>query len=205
MSQARAYWDRRFIEGLDHHKLQNAQLADSFMHAVADCQPMFEAISGKTIIEFGCGTGELAYRLKYFCKLVLGADLSQWAVDEANRNYKGRDIEFVSSDFLKLGKATVWFDLAVCSNILEHFTDPWAILAKMFTAANTVIVIVPWEQPVTDGYDCEGGAGHVYRFDLQEFASRYRVVEHRIYQSAGWGHSSAGEVPRQCALLLERQ
>lgn len=61
-------------------------------------------ISGSTICEFGCGTGDLSEILiKKGAKKYIGVDISQQAVDYANKRYRSRsEISFVKADVADL-------------------------------------------------------------------------------------------------------
>ena len=204
---ALAYWDGRYQVGAKHHATQNAQISGDLLLAVHDKPRIHSALQrANRIIEIGCGAGDLThligclYRRKG--KLVIGTDLSAVAVLLARRRYPHDFWEQL--DILNDSLANYVFDLAVCSNTLEHFRDPHAAIERMFELAPTQLLVVPLNQPCTDGYEHEGGAGHVFTFTRATF-KRYHLVESCLFTTKGWQHSSKGEKPRQLAVLIARR
>ena len=97
--------------------------------------------------------------------------------------------------------ATDVYDLAVCSNILEHFRQPHIIISKILQMCKCLIILVPYNQPSVDGYDNEGGPGHVFQFTDSSF-DQYQMIDSFIFQTNGWQHSSRGETPLQIAVAI---
>jgi len=201
------YWQTRYTEqdAIEHHASQNETISRDFL-AVAQTKPRFDWFfrHAASIIEIGCGTGDLSAMLAnaYPQARLLATDFSAEAIQvAAERHYQiGR---FAIYDLLR-DDPPGSFDLAVCSNTLEHFRDWRAALERLFLLAASVVVVVPFRQPVTDDYDGEGGAGHVASFTRRSF-SRYQVHDSFVFQTHGWQHSSAGETPKQLAALLGRK
>jgi hypothetical protein len=74
----------------------------------------------------------------------------------------------------------------------------------MLCIADNLIILVPYNQPLTDGYECEGGAGHVFHFKDDSFIN-YDVIEWYTFSTNGWQHSSGGETPLQLCVWLKRK
>lgn len=212
MSEAETYWAERYGHkmGVEHHSKQNADITEDFMLRlkyldVADsgAKIAHEIRAAKKIIEVGCGTGELSAALKKRCKCeVVGTDLSQHAVLAARDKHPGMRFEtlnILTDNLEKFGK----FDLAVSSNTLEHFKNPYAVIERMFFLSSRLLFVVPYNQPLADGYEDEGGAGHVFRFTKRTF-SRYKVLDEFMFETKGWQHSSKGEKPMQYAALIAK-
>lgn len=205
---ARDYWEGRYShsEGEAHHAEQNRQISADFLAAVIERQgAIFAALrEARSVIEVGCGTGDFVALLHGEFDFIrpIGLDLSAAAVEVARRSHGDCGAEFFQQD-VSLPSPFEGFDMALCSNTLEHFKLPWKVLNGMLHMAQRAVVLVPYAQPCTDGYDHEGGAGHVFTFTEDSFAD-YRLLDWFLFQSSGWQHSSAGEKPRQMAALVER-
>lgn len=197
-----AYWDRRYSdpEGIKHHSNQNLRIATDFCSYARHNKAFFDALSSEEIVEIGCGTGELAMMIKsvYNTCTYYATDFSPAAVKTAQSRWPS--VNYWKFDVLK-DRPFRSFDLAIASNTLEHFTEPHEAIKKMLQLAPKAIIIVPYRQPVTDGYDEEGGPGHVFEFAEESFDD-YQVHASFTFETRGWDFSSAGEVPLQLAVLI---
>ncbi len=82
------------------------------------------AISERTILDVGCGTGAMSVRLKKWGKLV-SADFSPLALQFSRR----RGLEsLVRADAMKLPLGTGQFDVLIAMDMLEHLPDDKAAL-----------------------------------------------------------------------------
>jgi SAM-dependent methyltransferase len=201
------------ISMLHHHVSQNIEICRDFFNLISSSNEtthlFYETLTqAKKIIEVGCGTGQLLQNVYAFSPnaTMLGIDISPKAIDFASaHNRHPRTISYAVFNCLtsKIEKQYGRFDLAICSNTLEHFKDPFTLLDAMLEAADKCLILVPYKQPVTDGYDGEGGVGHVYTFNDTTF-KKYKVLASFTFQTKGWQHSSRGEKPLQFAVLVSR-
>lgn len=104
---------------------------------------------GKTVLDAGCGTGELAYLIaKKGAKRVIGVDYSQEAILVAKKTYQLANLEFVCSDIAYI-KGT--FDVITTLGTIEHTDDPLGVLKqlkKMLKPGGSLIVTCPnWINP----------------------------------------------------------
>lgn len=201
----KAYWKSRFTDpdAIAHHSSQNQQIATDFIAHARTRKPFAAALAADSLLEIGCGTGELAQMIGriYSPRVLRATDLSPEAVKAAARLHPG--IHFATFDILTDWPAVYsGFDTVVASNVLEHFKNPWLVLDRMLVMARQAIVLVPYRQPVTDLYDDEGGAGHVRSISKATFAG-YRIVDDFTFATQGWTYQVRGETPLQLALLLE--
>ncbi len=204
---ATTYWNGRYTDpdATNHHILQNLQLSRDLMTNIKNSPVMDEAFrSAHTILEVGCGTGDLSARIErsYGPRTLYATDFSRAAVNVAQKRYPR--INFWVWDVLSDTFEDRIFDLAISSNTLEHFTEPLDVIDRIFEYARDVLIVVPYKQPLADGFDGEGGAGHVATFNKGTF-SRYNVRSSVVFYSKGWQHSSKGESPRQLAVLLRKK
>lgn len=215
MNIARTFWESQYDTNRKNHSKQNKYITEDFLHNIKGTY--FESLIEKSIkiLEFGCGTGELAKALiEKFDTInhIIGVDISDEAIKYANKKhtnimgiFRNKRISFKVFDIME-EKSVVKFeplDLIICSNTLEHFKNPHVIIDYLMQSAKYCILLVPYNQPCTDGYDDEGGAGHVFQFNEQAMAS-YNIVSEFKFTTKGWEYSSKGEQPLQWAVLIER-
>lgn len=204
MGAAIEYWDGRYNlpEGIEHHAKQNEQIASDFSRHVKDRPHFGHFLNEKLTIEIGCGTGDLCCILtdRHYCAIE-GTDLSGLAVEIAGIRFP--HLSFRQHNILK-DKPYDKFEVAIASNVVEHFKNPHRVIKKMFKFAPVVIIVAPYNQPVTDGYDEEGGAGHVSTITYGTF-NAYNLHSHFLFRTKGWNHSSRGEIPTQIAVVLSEK
>jgi SAM-dependent methyltransferase len=198
------YWDNQYFlsEGIEHHAEQNELLARDLSNNIQTRFPFREEINEKLVFEVGCGTGDLAHILtdRHYCG-VEASDLSGLAVEIASIRFP--HLIFKQHDILR-DKPLGTYEVVVASNVIEHFKNPRRVINKMFKMAPAVLIVAPYNQPITDGYDTEGGAGHVSTITYGTF-DPYRVAAGFLFHSRGWQFSSAGETPTQIAVILKQK
>jgi len=202
--EANNYWDERFTIGTPHHSDQNSQISIDFINKRSDKIDML-LLNSNNVIEIGGGTGELSYFLsqRYSNLNILGTDLSQKGIDFANSRYKGNKLSYEVFDCMNQSRETK-YDIAICSNTLEHFINPYTLIDSILQFSDKLIILVPYNQPVTDGYSCEGGAGHVFQFTDNSFDD-YQILEWYTFSTSGWQHSSNGETPLQLCVVISKK
>lgn len=120
-----------------HRRLMRRFLADA-TQLVAVAQP-------RTVLEVGCGSGELAAAL-FPDETVSyqGVDLSPEEVARAQASQPQRTFQVASAYQLPHGDAQ--FDLVVACEILEHVDDPRRALDELArVCGGYLLVSVPWE------------------------------------------------------------
>jgi SAM-dependent methyltransferase len=200
------YWNEQFKTDWQRRGSENRMLALDFYAQINGEEfgrPIFvNALRGPRIIELGCGTGEFTGVIEWAFRpsWLVGTDLSPVAIEQAKRRYPF--LRFHVLDFLNENPGDDLWDLAVASNVLEHFTEPKKVIDHILSFAGSLLAIVPYRQPVTDAFDVEGGAGHVSTFAKGTF-KKYAVRDSLVFQTGAWSYSSAGEKPQQLAVLIE--
>lgn len=104
---------------------------------------------GKTVLDAGCGTGELPYLIAQKGALrVVGVDYSKEAIGVAQKTYALPNLSYVCEDIKKIkGK----FDVITTLGTLEHVDDPLGVLRqlkRMLKPGGSLIVTCPnWTNP----------------------------------------------------------
>jgi 2-polyprenyl-3-methyl-5-hydroxy-6-metoxy-1,4-benzoquinol methylase len=103
--------------------------------ASAFARQLDESIPGDaTVLELGCGTGQLSLFLAGADRTILGADLSRPSLElarEAARRYGLNGVHFVETDLRAPGLRRDAFDVVICSGVLHHTPDPRASFASV--------------------------------------------------------------------------
>lgn len=90
---------------------------------------LYESLHGKSVLDFGCGTGTNAILLaQHGCSKVVGIDLQERFLTEARAKAAAAGVAdrctFVSG-------SSEQFDVILSTDSFEHFEDPGAILREM--------------------------------------------------------------------------
>jgi 2-polyprenyl-3-methyl-5-hydroxy-6-metoxy-1,4-benzoquinol methylase len=101
-----------------------------YTHARTDLLPFLEPIAGKTVLDVGCGAGELGKRLKELgCGAVYGVEYAEEPAQKASQHY---DKVFMTPiEQVDLTPFTGFFDYVICADVIEHLADPWDVLSKL--------------------------------------------------------------------------
>jgi 2-polyprenyl-3-methyl-5-hydroxy-6-metoxy-1,4-benzoquinol methylase len=98
-----------------------------------------------SVLELGCGTGQLSLFLATAGRRIVGADLSraslQLAHDAALR-YLLPNVRFIETDLRAPGLRKSAFDVVIASGVLHHTPDPRASFASVVSLAKPGGVIV---------------------------------------------------------------
>jgi SAM-dependent methyltransferase len=99
-----------------------------------------------TVLEVGCGTGQMSLFLATGDRLVVGADLTRasllLAADAARRLSVPR-VRLVETDLRRPGLRAGVFDVVYCSGVLHHTPDPaasFAAIARLARPGGVVVV-----------------------------------------------------------------
>lgn len=201
------------ISCLYHHVDQNSLISIDFINALINngingkSVDFIDVLRGaRSIIEIGCGTGELLQEIaqKFNLSRCLGVDLSSNAIKYASQRNQNPAIKYLQFDCIKksLVQELGCFDVAVCSNTLEHFQSPFVLLDAILECCDYCMILVPYKQKYLDPFVEEGGLGHVYSFDEHTF-DRYTALSWFTFFSHGWVHYRFDEQPLQLAVLLK--
>jgi len=93
-----------------------------------------ELVSGKEVLDFGCGTGYGTARLAKHCSRIVGIDISADAISYAQRSFKDSNLQYlaikpVESQRLPFPQSS--FDVVLSFQVIEHVRDENAYLAEI--------------------------------------------------------------------------
>lgn len=194
---------------LKNHSRGNKQINGDFCNIILSNEQYknMNIFENQNCLEIGCGTGDfsdLIYK-KLKCKSITGLDISENAIQFANKKYKNENVNFMVFDCLQNNFDKFKnIDITICSNTLEHFRNPYILINKMLQISKQCLILVPFNQPCTDGYSGEGGAGHVFQFTMESF-NNYDIKNTIIFKTNGWSYSSKGEIPQQLAIIIQKK
>lgn len=169
---------------------------DQFAHYLRWSHVLKNAKIGQTILDFGCGSGEmleLFYRNKYRPKKYVGLDFRPQTIEQNREKFKNLDFaEFKQCDLcepeLDLGQT---FDVITCFEVIEHIghKNAFAFLDNLafHCDANTVVYLS------TPNYDPSVGAaknhmvgpnhdeiGEWDHFELQKTLEEFFTIENKF-------------------------
>jgi glycosyltransferase involved in cell wall biosynthesis/SAM-dependent methyltransferase len=119
-----------------------------------------------TVCDWGCAEGDGADVLaRTWGVPITGVDFSQKAIDKARQYYP--HLSFRTEDWLSAEPSPEqMFDIVFSSNTLEHFSDPWSVLASVARRARHLLaLLLPYRE--FDRID-----GHLFTFDATNIQAR---------------------------------
>lgn len=163
-------------------------------------------VDGQELAEIGSGGGHV---LRMFPTARLTAiDVSGVFLEIARRNLAGYDVRFLKGEVDKLDLPPESFDRIICTEVLEHVTEPETILASIarllrpsgiaaITVPNDPLILrmkqivkrSPARRLFGDRIDWGGDVYHLHRWTPGEFESllrRHFVVTERRFAPSRW-------------------
>jgi 2-polyprenyl-3-methyl-5-hydroxy-6-metoxy-1,4-benzoquinol methylase len=99
-----------------------------------------------TVLEMGCGTGQLSLFLASADRVVVGADLSRASLELARgaaERFGVAGARFVETDVRAPGLRREAFDVVICNGVLHHTPDPrasFAALSRLVRPGGVIVV-----------------------------------------------------------------
>jgi SAM-dependent methyltransferase len=173
---------------------------DQFAHYLRWTHILKEATIGETIVDFGCGKGnllEVFYRNKFKCKKFIGIDIRKQTIDQAKEKFKPVDwAEFIADDliFPKVDYSQFQADKVCTFEVAEHVgkqnIDAFLLNFKACGNQNATYYLS------TPNYDEKVGAAGNHTYDsgdgrgvaiqefghqeLQQHIEKYFVIEKKF-------------------------
>ncbi len=134
------------------------------------------------ILDVGCGTGELAYKLAGHLEEseIHGVDISDTMIEKANAKKNGRDINFKVGDVEELPYEDNTFDVITCSHSFHHYPNKEKAISEMYRVLKSDgrLMIIYGCRDILLGriiFDIVGKIEeHVYHFFGHEFRNIFR-------------------------------
>jgi 2-polyprenyl-3-methyl-5-hydroxy-6-metoxy-1,4-benzoquinol methylase len=137
-----------YFDKYGSHKRIHRLLVGNFVRRARE---LLALAAPTSILEVGCGNGDLAARLtdlnigtaqRRFD--YIGTDVSEEMISQAQRRYPARIFRHASAYALPF--ASMSFDLVIACEVLEHLTSPADALAEVQRVCKGhLLVSVPWE------------------------------------------------------------
>jgi len=128
----RAEGSREFFNSQNPEAVQNITSPGQTWQALAE--GVIAVMSGKRIVDLGCGNGRLARRLAASGNVVTGVDASEEQIRLAKAESAGDTIrpDFRISPMEDTGLDAAAFDVAVISQALHHAAEPSAAIREAY-------------------------------------------------------------------------
>ncbi|AKB19081.1 MULTISPECIES: class I SAM-dependent methyltransferase [unclassified Methanosarcina] len=123
MSKPKSVWEEFFA---GKRSGGHRSSAEEFISREAR-EKLYHLNGGKTLLDFGCGAGELLVYYAPEYERLVGADFSESMLDEANKRIRERKYEHV--DLILADDKTVWekldtsFDRITAAGVIQYLTD----------------------------------------------------------------------------------
>ena len=146
------------------------------------------------VIDIGCGYGNLLQKMKYLClfKTISGLDIFKVAIEKAKE--KVPDGRFFIADITNpFSLPRSLFDVAICSDILEHIKEDHLALFnvnRLLRPGGHIIVTVPYDMKNWTPHD--DSVGHVRRYRKGEIKRKLIDAGFEVNQAFAWGYPIYG-------------
>ncbi|MFI5206075.1 MAG: class I SAM-dependent methyltransferase, partial [Candidatus Paceibacterales bacterium] len=98
------------------------------------------------VLDVGCGNGVISRHLGNLGYDVVGIDVSEKTIENASARTSIPNVRFMKMSAEELVSSGQKYDVVICSEVLEHLTDPNALLAVLYSSLadnGKLIVTVP--------------------------------------------------------------
>ena len=167
-------------------------LMRSFLRAFEDL--VSKCPKAKSVLEVGCGEGELSIRLARRYQQVTGVDISSDIVEEARRRAAsaGATVSFRATSIFSLDLELDRADLVVCCEVMEHLDNSQLAVDHLHALCGKYLITSVPREPLWRALNLARGKyiqdfgntpGHVQHWSRSGFRAlletRFRVVELR--------------------------
>jgi ubiquinone/menaquinone biosynthesis C-methylase UbiE len=143
------------------------------LHKMKQCIDGLPDVSGKRILDIGCGTGSTVKWLSERKAIVSGMDLSHNMILSCRTKFQGGC--YVQADAHKIPWSSSSFDMVLCFQCLPHLTDLKTFIREVYRVLQdegSFYIIHPMGRAATD--ECHSVAGDVVVSDILPSESKLR-------------------------------
>lgn len=137
LTRIQRWYDTEYYAGPQDRSEHNRKTARHFLKHIASA-------GGTSMLDIGCGTGELLRAARNLVEHRSGVDLSNTAIKFAKHGNAADTLVVAAAENLPFGSAE--FDLVTCMGSIEHFVDPRRALLEMVRVSKPgthLFILVP--------------------------------------------------------------
>lgn len=128
---------------------------------------------GKHVLDAACGEGYGSHVLAQKANSVVGVDVSESAINHAQKNYQQANLQFVKSNVLNMKFKDHSFDLVVSFETLEHLVEHDQLMAefkRVLKPDGMLLISTPDKKEYSDktGFDNEYHHKELYQHEFAE-------------------------------------
>jgi 2-polyprenyl-3-methyl-5-hydroxy-6-metoxy-1,4-benzoquinol methylase len=144
---------------------------------------MIRPLKFQSILDIGCGQGSLLaeLRLEFPHIKTSGVDVSASAVELARRRVPGGDFQVLD---IATASLSVKYDLAVCSEVLEHVPDDVTAIQNLRKMTKEYLLV---STPQGQMRDFEKQIGHVRNYARGELVNKIKSSGFTVVSVVEWG------------------
>lgn len=149
-----------------------------------------QIVKDKTVLDIASGSGYGSALIAEDAKKVIGVDISQEAIDYANKSYKKKNVEFIKGDGTKIPLGNNSVDVVVSFETIEHIEDYKQFMDEIKRVLTTDGVLI-LSTPNDDEYS-EENHFHVHEFrhkELKTLITEY-FKHFEVYYQGDWLYSA---------------
>lgn len=129
----------------DKHGSENALVQALMNRFHQDLMEAVSSLSPRSVLDAGCGEGRTTRVIRSQVASVVGVELEVDALRHAPRGTEG--LEFLAGSVYELPFPDDAFDVAVCTEVLEHLSEPVAALEELVRVAREAVVLTVPREP----------------------------------------------------------
>ena len=132
---------------------------------------------GKRVLDAACGEGYGSHLLSKTASSVVGVDLSEKAIQHANKHYQQSNLSFETSDVLNMNFSDDSFDLIVSFETLEHIVEHDDLLyefKRVLKPEGVLLISTPDKKEYSDktGFNNEYHLKELYQHEFDDLINK---------------------------------
>jgi 2-polyprenyl-3-methyl-5-hydroxy-6-metoxy-1,4-benzoquinol methylase len=109
--------------------ISREQKAEKIMAVLTD--HFSEKLESMVVLDVGCHFGIISCILGREFNKVIGFDIDEYAIKQANKTCKLDNVSFIVQDSLHLGLQDERFDVVICNHVYEHVSDSKLLISEI--------------------------------------------------------------------------